>query len=183
MAENFGDNLFSRMTGGMDPESSADHLKNIEALLKDISRNMSQSAASDVSGDLNWKKFRGTLDNETKKSAKTFSDGLEESLLEAFGASNFKSSIQDTFKQLADEVGVSVQDLPNEFGRQLGDALIGGLKQTSLGKDLIDGINKWKDDALSDFNNAIFDSMKSNARSSFIDDAIELAVEYMKNEE
>lgn len=172
MAENFGDNLFNRMTGGMDPESSADHLKNIEALLKDISRNMSQSAASDVSGDLNWKKFRGSLDNETKKSAKTFSDGLEESLLEAFGASNFKSSIQDTFKQLADEVGVSVQDLPNEFGRQLGDALIGGLKNTSLGKDLIDGINKWKDDALSDFNNAVLDSMKSNARSSFIDDAI-----------
>lgn len=132
-------------------------IKQIAKSLKAISENggISQSAARD--GNFSDRRVfgnRGSFGRDyddrfhdrgfgdrkgrsNRREYKDFSDELENSLLEGFLGSDFKKKTSDIFDNLADQMGVDLEDLPGKFGKKLGDYAMSAFSNTGIGSKIV----------------------------------------------
>lgn len=75
-----------------------------------------------------------------KRKPGNFSDGLEQALEDALFGSDYKNKINDALNKFASDLGTSIEDLPGQLGRNLGDIAIDAFKGTGPGKKLLAGI-------------------------------------------
>lgn len=136
------------------------HLQEIERAIKNYSQG---EAYSRRYGGADWRQVgrenrqKGQSDDGFRygrRSNKSFSDGLEEALLDALGASNLKEELKSTLDTFAKDVGVDLEDIPHQFGKELGKQALGALSKTNIGKDLSSKFDSWKKDAVSSFKEA-----------------------------
>ncbi len=152
MANNVGDILSQLVkeatasgSSSGNPSTDYDYLKSIDDSLKSIlkSGGMSQSNAKFQNGETDSSNiFRNR--NSGLGNNRTFTGGFEKAMMDAFLGSDFKNKMKGVFDKLAKDAGVSVQDLPNALGKQLGQQLIGKFKGTKLGSDLFGKLDKFK---------------------------------------
>ena len=74
-----------------------------------------------------------------------FTDGIEKAMLDALGAGEFKQNLQSSLNKLANQMGVSVQELPNAFGQELGKQMMGKLKSSDAFNKVSEKMSDWKD--------------------------------------
>ena len=68
--------------------------------------------------------------------ADDFKKGLSKSLMDAFGASEFKKKIGDALGNLAQSAGINIKDLPGKFGELFGKNLMANLSDSKIFGDL-----------------------------------------------
>lgn len=155
-----------------------DLLKDIDHTLVEILNSMgdmSQSAAkSSMPGDRGksskWSTNRGHGKmGKFGKSSKggildSFTDGIEDALLESLGVSDFKKQIQGSLSELASQLGTTVDDLPNELGKELGKQLA----DTNVGKGIADRLKS----ASNNYVKNVTDAFKQGQGASSYKDAI-----------
>ena len=147
----------SSVTSSKDTELLQDIDKAVNNILGSMGK-MSQSAAKssipgNKSGSDKWKVDRGY---KTRKGAfDSFTDGIEDALLESLGASDFKKQIQGAFNQLAKDMGTSVSDLPNMLGKELGKNIM----NSGPGKAISDTVRNFTSNMFQKVTNA-YDSGK-----------------------
>lgn len=132
---------------------------NIEKLMADLvangANNMSQSAARDAMHDninnnsnSTYRNSRNSRRNNQSATDK-FTDAFSESLLEGFLGSGFRDKIKESMSSLADQMGVSVEDVPNELGKEFGKKAMSMFKGTKLGQAATDKFEVLKNQAMS----------------------------------
>ena len=141
------------------------HLENIESALGTFSQNYSQAQAQDFrrSSRLDWRNVgredRYQTSNQRRRdrssrNTRSFSDGLEEVLLEALGVSDLQENIRTALSNFSTDIGVELEDLPHQFGRELGQRALSALGNTDLGQSIGGAFNRWRDQAVSSFRDA-----------------------------
>lgn len=102
------------------------------------SRDMSQSSARDYLRD-SGRTFRNRNKGSFKGSSRVrdgFIDEFENALLEGFLGKDFRSRLKGSANKFADELGVHLDDLTSEIGKQLGKSAANIVKNSDLGKQL-----------------------------------------------
>lgn len=77
-----------------------------------------------------------------------FLDSFEKSLIDGFLGDDFGDQVKKIFQDVADQLGVDVEDIPGQVGKMLGRNLMNGFKNTEFGKEVTDRFNAWKDKQL-----------------------------------
>lgn len=85
--------------------------------------------------------FKGILDE--------FEDGLREALMEGLFGSDIKKNLSASLNEFGDSIGVNLRDVPKHLGKHVMSGLGDAFKQTSLGKEATDYLNKKKGEAVS----------------------------------
>lgn len=178
---------------------------NLEKLLKDgISTSQANAKTQSDSEKNDKNKNRNqTVFKHNQKTPKSFSEGFDKALGNAFYNKNFQKEIDSAVVNFAKNLGVSVEDLPGRLGENVGTILTDTLKSTKLGGAIDSKIQKWQNDALNSFKTAytsgvdrywssrepsdgqskggqIFDTLVSNAKDTAGDMASEKASEALK---
>lgn len=106
------------------------YLRSIDETLKDLLKN-----AKDMSNaswntdkprrdDFKYDRDRSGRGNKKKSSTKSFTDAFEDNLMDALLGSDFKKNIRGAFEDIADDIGVEIQDIPGELGKLLSNKLL-----------------------------------------------------------
>lgn len=165
-------------TSTIKSKTDNDLLKDIDHTLVEILNSMgdmSQSAAkSSMPGDRGksnkWSTNRsyGKMGKFGKSSKggilDSFTDGIEDALLESLGVSDFKKQIQGSLSELASQLGTTVDDLPNELGKELGKQLA----DTNVGKGIADRLKS----ASNNYVKNVTDAFKQGQGAASYKDAI-----------
>lgn len=113
-------------------------LKSMDATLKQLVRNGQNISRDNASTRMNDYRhantFRGM--SSPRSSVGTFEEAFRKELMDAFIGSDFKKQVKGIFQALADDLGVSLSDLPQTLGKTLGKQAADLLKETSLGQAL-----------------------------------------------
>lgn len=179
MAENI-DKLFDALTkistSTVEHQSTSAQLDRIEKLLGDISKNVSQSAAQDFRNAKNaafeetqavYNRRNSSINSKRSTSvASQFSSGVEDAIKEAIGVGDFEKEIGNLLNTFADELGTSIEDLPKQFGQRLTESALDALKDVGPFKEITDQYSKWKDQAISNFEDMATDKIKSFAKDN-----------------
>lgn len=133
-------------------KSQTEYLKSIDETLKNLLKNgssFSQSAARDSiprQGESTESSYKNTRDRSSFSKSSNgspwskFTSGVEDELLKAFTGSGFTDELKRSMKNIATNMGVELQDLPQEFGKIVGQSLRGKLSSFGAnGK----GISGW----------------------------------------
>lgn len=83
-----------------------------------------------------------------------FLDSFEDSIIEGFLGADFKSRIGSVFEDLADMMGVELDEIPSALGKEIGKQAMDAFKGTELGKKATEKFGKFKDAATSKVKNA-----------------------------
>ncbi len=172
------DNQNTQGTSAIKSKTDNDLLKDIDHTLVEILNSMgdmSQSAAkSSMPGDRGksnkWSTNRsyGKMGKFGKSSKggilDSFTDGIEDALLESLGVSDFKKQIQGSLSELASQLGTTVDDLPNELGKELGKQLA----DTNVGKGIADRLKS----ASNNYVKNVTDAFKQGQGAASYKDAI-----------
>ena len=75
-----------------------------------------------------------------------FTDAFEDAIVEGLVGSDFKDNIKKSMNDLADMIGVEVEDIPETFGKELGKQAMAAFKNTKMGQDLSSKLDKWQSD-------------------------------------
>lgn len=75
-----------------------------------------------------------------------FGDAFKKSITEELFGSDFKNAMNDIRTQLAKDLGVELGEIPKSLGDLTGKLLSKTIKESSLGKAILDPINKYKQD-------------------------------------
>lgn len=165
-------------TSAIKSKTDNDLLKDIDHTLVEILNSMgemSQSAAkSSMPGDKS-KSSKWSTNRSSGKMGKfgrsskggildSFTDGIEDALLESLGVSDFKKQIQGSLSELASQLGTTVDDLPNELGKELGKQLA----DTNVGKGIADRLKS----AGNNYVKNITDAFKQGQGAASYKDAI-----------
>lgn len=75
-----------------------------------------------------------------------FEDAFKKSITEELFGSDFKNAMNDIRTQLAKDLGVELGEIPKSLGDLTGKLLSKTIKESSLGKAILDPINKYKQD-------------------------------------
>lgn len=78
----------------------------------------------------------------------SFGDAFHDALMGGLVSSDFKNRIAKEFKWLADGMGVSVKELPQTFGKELGSYVANAFKQSKLGSSLSGKVSKLIDEQI-----------------------------------
>ena len=130
-------------------------LESIESLLSDLVKTMSQSQAQNLRDDIRDNRnsnrlFQSDAFNRTSRSKSKnggFLEGVEESFSEAFGGEEFKRQLRGIASVVADQAGISMEELPKALGKEMADSI----QKTKLGGGISKIFNSWKDKALNSF--------------------------------
>lgn len=138
-----------------------DYLKSIDKTLQDLIKtvkSVSQSEARDTTprrDDFRQKQNRNAPYNQGRQSFASATDefmsAFQKGMLEGVLGSNFKKQIHDSLNEMADMVGMELKDIPEAVGQELGKQVSDALKNSKLGQDITNKINKAKDEAMSGF--------------------------------
>lgn len=83
-----------------------------------------------------------------------FLDSFEDSIIEGFLGADFKSRIGSVFEDLADMMGVELDEIPSALGKEIGKQAMDAFKGTELGKKATEKFGKLKDEATGKVKNA-----------------------------
>lgn len=83
-------------------------------------------------------------DEGFRTSRQGFLEAFDDALFDGFIGSDFKKEIKDIFNDFANELGVSVKDIPKKLGKELGQNVLKGFKDTDQGKRLFGTIGNVK---------------------------------------
>ena len=169
MPDNLSDELYAEYVkkANYGNRSSEEILADIEKLLSDMSKNMSQSSARDsVHDGFDSSNAKSEAKRRASNATQQFFDGLEEGIAEAAGINDVKRELQGVFKQLADDIGVSLQDLPGEFGKQISLDLADALKGNDLVGPILDEFGKWRDKSLAAFKDTTINTYQQYMKQS-----------------
>lgn len=114
-------------------------LQDIDNTLKELlGKDFSQSAARDQVFGQNGKfgqAYDSRVASGTSKGRQfgKFSDEFERSLMKGLLGSDFEDNIKQSLQRFADELDVSVADLPGKVGQELGKNLMNKFKDTKIG--------------------------------------------------
>lgn len=75
-----------------------------------------------------------------------FGDAFKKSIIDELFGSDFKNAMNDIRTQLAKDLGVELGEIPKSLGDLTGKLLSKTIKESSLGKAILDPINKYKQD-------------------------------------
>lgn len=75
-----------------------------------------------------------------------FGDAFKKSIIDELFGSDFKNAMNDIRTQLAKDLGVELGEIPKSLGDLTGKMLSKTIKESSLGKAILDPINKYKQD-------------------------------------
>lgn len=176
------DNNIDKMRPGANNSNNDDnaqvlaYLKAIADSLASIQKTagkQSQSAAKDklpTRQDFQDKRKKAEENRKTYKSTgrpfEDFTDSFEGALLEGFLGSDFKDRVRGIFSGIADELGVSIKDIPGALGQEIGRQAMSAFKNTDLGKSISSKVDAAKDKMFDKANSAvrdIFGGSKSKA--------------------
>lgn len=176
------DNNIDKMRPGENNSNNDDnaqvlaYLKAIADSLASIQKTagkQSQSAAKDklpTRQDFQDKRKKAEENRKTYKSTgrpfEDFTDSFEGALLEGFLGSDFKDRVRGIFSGIADELGVSIKDIPGALGQEIGRQAMSAFKNTDLGKSISSKVDAAKDKMFDKANSAvrdIFGGSKSKA--------------------
>ncbi len=124
-------------------KTQEDLLKSMNDTLTELLRSvnkMSQIDARDKTGGKENSRYPLSGDGmpNFRKISDDFYNSFERSLIESVIGSDFKDKISDSFKGLAKELGVDVDDIGKVLGKELGKQVTDGIRNTKLGKTLTD---------------------------------------------
>lgn len=114
--------------------------KTLEEMLKGIN-NMSASTARDKTDSARYPLSGGKQSINFKSISNSFFDEFEASLVQSFIGSNFRDRLEDSFRGLAEEIGVDVNDLGKVVGKELGKQVTDAIKNTRAGGAISDKVN------------------------------------------
>lgn len=145
-----------------DNRAEIEYLKSIDAALKELIRNSKTTSQSNARNNMSSRSdFRnpsgrrsGRYTGDIKSS---FLDSFEQSLFEGVLGSDFKDKIKSAMNNMAGQVGLDLQDIPGELGKELGKQAISKFKETKLGSTITSGISKYA--------NAAMNSITSNYKA------------------
>lgn len=131
-------------------QSEIDYLRSIDSTLKQMLKNgASQNSVRDKVEEM--RTFRQMYSNRTgtsstysrtRDTAGTFKEGFGKAMSDALLGSDFKKKMAQNLSEFADSVGVEMKDLPNQFGKELGDKLGQAIKNSKLGSKLTSHFDK-----------------------------------------
>ena len=177
------DSLFNNNNDSRNSNVSVDELiasqtkilENINKNIEELSRVSQGQAQSRRFSDADWRSVgrsdrtrtnnRNSINNRNFNS-KTFTDGLEESLLEAIVDSDFKKDVQAALKVFSNDLGVEISDIPHQFGKELGKQALASFSNSKIGKPISDAFNSWKTNAISSFKDAAINSYANSTDRS-----------------
>lgn len=130
-------------TANNQSKTQEDLLKSMNDTLAELLRSvnkMSQIDARDRTGGRGNSRYplSGSGIPNFRKISDDFYNSFEKSLIDSVIGSDFKDRISDSFKGLAKELGVDVDDIGNVVGKELGKQVTDGIRNTKLGKTLTD---------------------------------------------
>ena len=147
-----------------------EYLKQINQNLEDLIKNVkgtSQSSARDTMprrDDFRRKQrtsygygYRQAVSNATDQ----FTDAFEKALFEGIVGSDFKKKLQKQLSDLADQVGLELEDIPSAVGDALGREVLKAFSKSKLGKSVFDSFNKWKDETIGNFTSVFTQGVNS----------------------
>lgn len=149
---NFDADILGRLNESIDSLSNRsateiNYLRSVDDSLKMLlqqSRNVSQAnARSSLAGDRSGSSYLSSVSGFSRHSYgrrggkfEQFTDAFEKELLKGLLGSDFKSNIEAALSTFAKDLGVELEDIPNEMGKQLGEQAINAFKDSKFGKDL-----------------------------------------------
>lgn len=130
-------------TANTQSKTQEDLLKSMNDTLTELLRSvnkMSQIDARDRTGGKGNSRYPLSGDGipNFRKISDDFYNSFEKSLIESVIGSDFKDKISDSFRGLAKDLGVDVDDIGKVVGKELGKQVTDGIRNTKLGKTLTD---------------------------------------------
>lgn len=149
---------------GHNGKDTNDYLKSIDDSLKkllDYAQNSSQSNSRIFRDDLRNRRSgnnytyrtptggRSTFSSSNRYDPRNrqmgdFFDEFEKEILKNFLGSGYEQRIRNIFLNMADEMGVAVEDIPGMFGKELGSEVNNWLKKNPLGRILEKKVQGWE---------------------------------------
>lgn len=133
-------------------KSIDDTLDHILVNMNRMSQSAGRSAMPGSKRDANKWAFESRNKKQNKNSLGDFSsvmdnftDGLEEVLMDSILGSDFKSKMQQSMSTLADELGVSINEIPKTLGKELGNQIT----SSGIGKAITGKLKGFTDKAMS----------------------------------
>lgn len=143
-----------RNNGVKNPDTT--YLASIDATLKSILQNGSGMSASNAFNSMPGNKsdvsntFR--LRNMNAKGIrKDFTQGFEEALIESVLGSDFKDKVKASLDEFAEQLGVSLDDIPATLGKELGKNIMNAAKNTDWGSKLFGKLDNLKNNSINQF--------------------------------
>lgn len=127
-------------------ESELSYLRSIDSVLKSMLNRGSMpsqtNAQNNARASQNFQDSRYNFRNNgiRRNSSRGFLDSFENSLWNSFLGPDFKRNLVDISNEFARKFGMSVQDIPGELGRQLGDQAATAFKNSSIGRMIDDAV-------------------------------------------
>lgn len=121
-------------------------LKSIDASMKQLlssGQRMSRDNATNSIPDYRSRNtFRGLSGRFGRSSYDDFEAAFKKELMDGFIGSGFGESVKAMFQELADDFGVSLQDLPKILGQSMGKTAMDLFKSSKLGKGITDKVQE-----------------------------------------
>ena len=146
------------------------YLKSIDATLKQLLRTGgSRISQSDAQSMFNSRRdFRDrdqlrrqnlsqrnsyNFDNLNRVS-NTFTDGLEEALMDSFFGPDFKRKLGYSAEAFAYEFGLNLETIRRDIGKELGKQALNAFKGSTFGSKVVDSIKRYRDTTMSNMRQA-----------------------------
>lgn len=135
-------------------QAEIEYLKSIDKTLKDLLKacqNTSQASARDSipnrrdaqrASNMFSGKSRSKYAKSTGNAIDDFLDNFEKGLLDGLVGSSFRDTVSAALNTFAKDLGVSVEDIPKEFGKQLGNMAQNAFKGTRFGQSVMGTVNR-----------------------------------------
>lgn len=134
-------------------------LSSIDRSLQQIAKNGGFNSQANQKTFGSDRPFRDSYDTKygskkfSRRDRKGFMDSFEDQLLEGFLGSDFKKDVAGVFNQFAKRFNTDIEGLQDELGKQLGNAVLGAFRKTTLGKDLTARLDEAKKNFLYNLSN------------------------------
>ena len=148
--------------------NNTDHNKTIESILRDINDKLKNidDAMSDWDGRIpsqsNYRTFfrdKSKTDDfdfapnrrSFRNSNKGLIDSFEDELIKGIVGSNFRNDVYGVFKKFADQLNVEIRNIPSELGRQFGRVTSEAIRNSNIGRQLIDPFLQLRSNLIQNF--------------------------------
>lgn len=119
------------------------YLRSIDETLKELLSNAKNTSNASWNTDKprrdDFKYDRDRSGRGDKKKSRGFVDTFESTLMEAILGSDFKSSLRTSFEDIADSIGMDLQDIPSAFGKLAANTVAqnqAAMKHLNIFKDI-----------------------------------------------
>ena len=162
------------------------YLKSIDDTVKML---LARSTATSQSNARNSMPSRSDFRNPSGRrtgryvgDAKTaFTDSFEKAILDGVLGSDFQDRVKGAMNKMADDIGISLQDIPSAVGKRLGQQAISAFKGTDLGQRVTSSVTRYTNAAMNSFTSK-FKSAASKLDLGSVKDKDNPINKYVKSE-